>query len=99
MNIEAGYNQVAKDLTELYKQVIRDKKLVKTGRLLNSIKWGVKQSPNGFTLQMMAEDYFSDVDKQNGISKTVFASAKFAEIKKQIAKLTNLYLIQELKKV
>jgi hypothetical protein len=81
MNI--NWNAIAKYIEKLIKDKIKEKKLVKSGKLLNSIE--VKSDGDG-GFSVIAEDYFKYLDEEHKISKEVFDSQELADfIENEIA--------------
>jgi hypothetical protein len=66
-------NKIAKKIEELIKAKIKEKGLIKTGKLYNSIK---VMSSNGGGFKIEAEDYYESLDIEHNISKEVFESAE-----------------------
>lgn len=66
-------NKIAKKIEQLIKAKIKEKGLIKTGKLYNSIK--VSTSLNG-GFKIEAEDYYEALDIEYNISKEVFESAE-----------------------
>lgn len=55
-------------VTKLIQDTIKEKGLVKTGRLLNSISTVASiKSDGNFSLQVSGEDYFDDLDNRYNI--------------------------------
>ena len=63
-------DQILNKLTQMWQAKIKEKKLVKSGNLLNSIKFVI--SPAG--LQMQAEDYYQYLDAKYSISGGLISS-------------------------
>lgn len=66
-------NKIAKKIEELIKAKIKEKGLIKTGKLYNSIKV-MSSNSGGFKIE--AEDYYEALDIKHNISKEVFESAE-----------------------
>lgn len=66
-------NKIAKKIEELIKAKIKEKGLIKTGRLYNSIK---VSTSNDVGFKIEAEDYYESLDIEHNISKEVFESAE-----------------------
>ena len=66
-------NKIAKKIEELIKAKIKEKGLIKTGRLYNSIK---VSTYNDVGFKIEAEDYYESLDIEHNISKEVFESAE-----------------------
>jgi hypothetical protein len=84
-----NYTPVCKKIESLIKKELRDGGHVKTGKLLKSIE--VKYNGNGFDI--LAEEYYTYLDEEFGITEAVFNSDEFInfmenflsdEIEKQI---------------
>lgn len=71
---EINWQPVAKKLEDLIKKRIISEGLVKTGKLLNSIKV-VSDNQGGFTLE--SEDYFKYLDKEYHLLKEAYESPEF----------------------
>jgi hypothetical protein len=54
-------------LVKLIREDIRRKGIIDTGKMLNSISVTLKNSANGYTLDISAEDYFQYQDKRYNI--------------------------------
>lgn len=65
------FSKIAKKIEELLKKRIVDEGLVKTGRLLNSIKVTYNNSGEFF---VEAEDYFYFLDQKHNLSTPVLES-------------------------
>lgn len=77
MESQINWAPVAKKIEDLIKQKIRMEGLVKTGKLIESIK--VTWTADGdFTL--MAEDYFWVLDEKYKIMEWVYNSNEFADL-------------------
>lgn len=63
---EFNFDIYNSQLTELFKSIIVNKGLVKTGALRDSIKVIINQN---LTIDIFAENYLSDLEKNNGIFK------------------------------
>lgn len=85
-------NQIANNITDIFKQVIKDKDLIDTGELYNSINTKVKIENNSFTFEIEAVDYFTYLDNKYSITKTVLDSQQFNTIQNQISD----YLINQM---
>lgn len=84
--MEIDYKPIEKKLQSLMKKRIKDLGLVKTGRLLRSVK--VTAGKDG-DMKIEAEDYFEHLDEEHNISSYVLDSDEFIkfsedEIAKQI---------------
>lgn len=69
-----NYKPIEDKLTQLIKQVIQEKGLVGTGRMLNSIK----VVSVGDDFKVIAVDYFPILDKQYKIVETATNKPEFA---------------------
>ena len=96
VNFKIEFDRIANELTRLFQDEIKRQGLVDTGKLLNSVKWTVRETSNGWDLQMEALDYFQYLDDRYSISKNVFASAQYERVQTQIADTYNLYIIEQL---
>lgn len=85
-------NQIANNITDIFKQVIKDKNLIDTGELYNSINTKVKIENNSFTFEIEAVYYFTYLDNEYSITKTVLDSQQFNTIQNQISD----YLINQM---
>lgn len=72
---------INKEVENLIKEKIKEKGLVKTGHLLNSIK--VTSSAKGFKIK--AADYFTFLNKEHEILSEVFASKEFKTLLVKLA--------------
>ena len=66
-----GFSKIAKKIEEMIKDSITSKGLVKSGKLLRSIKVTVDDKG---TYSIKAEDYFPYLDAEHNILKEVFDS-------------------------
>lgn len=96
LNFKLEYDRIASQLNRMFQDELRRQGLVDSGALLNSIKWSVTQTANGWVLKMEALDYFKYLDDRYYISKNVFASNQYSQIQTQIGELYNLYIIEQL---
>jgi hypothetical protein len=82
--MKIDYNKIARKIEDLIKEKIEEKGLVKTGRLLKSIKV-TPDGKGGFDIK--GEDYFTPLDEEYGISDEVFSSNELISfIEKETAK-------------
>lgn len=93
VNINNEINQIETALTKLIQNEIKKQGLVKTGRLLNSVKWEGKQVGDDFQFKMISEDYYEQLDKKHNITKNAFATNDYKDIQKRISNLYNLMII------
>lgn len=70
------YDRIEDKIANLIKSKIKQKGLVKSGKMLNSIK--VKSSNGGFIVE--AVDYFQYLDGEYHITDEVFASQAFIDL-------------------
>ena len=97
-NLQQELNDIANDFTKLYQNEIKRQGLVKTGKLLNSIRVNVKQTSTGFNFAVEAIDYFGPLDEKYRISENVFNSRDYQIIQERIANVYNLIVIEEITK-
>ena len=98
-NAQQELRNIASDFTKLYQNEIKRQGLVKSGKLLNSIKVNVKQTSTGFNFAVEAIDYFSPLDEKYHISENVFKSREYEMIQERIASVYNLIVIYEITKI
>lgn len=91
--ITQDIRKAAEEIKILIQNDIRRKGLVKSGRMLNSIKVSFA-GDTGIKI-ISAVDYFNDVDKDNKIISDVKKSAEFKEIMQSLA---SAYVKEILKK-
>ena len=89
MSFKQEIKKVEKSVEKLIKKEIKDKGLVDTGTLLNSITASVKMNKGNMTISVDGEDYFKYLDDEYSITEDAFASAGFKEIE---AGLENAYV-------
>lgn len=80
-----SYISKIKDLetlvTKLIKDTIKEKGLVKTGRLLNSISTVATIKQDGsLSIKVSGEDYYDELDDKYNITRDAFASSGFRVI-------------------
>lgn len=68
--------QIINKLNQLWQAKIKQKGLVKTGALLNSVQW--VEDANG--LHLNAEEYYVYLDEKYKISKEILNSKEFKDI-------------------
>jgi len=83
-------NKISKEIEELIKAEIRKKGLVKTGKLVNSIKVKLIESSKGFKVEVEGEDYFDFLNEKHKITEDAFNGAAFDKI---IDKIGDAYLV------
>jgi len=89
-DLSIDWNPISKLLEKLIKQKITSEKLVKSGKLLNSIE--VKSDGNG-NFSVIAEDYFKFLDSEHKISESVLNSDEFTDfVQEEIARQIQLSL-------
>lgn len=82
--MEINWTIIAKFIEQLIKEKLKEKKLIATGKLLDSIKV-ISTGDGGF--EMEGEDYFKFLDAEHKISAEVFASTELSDfIEKEFAK-------------
>ena len=81
MDLNSEFQSIADDLTTLFRNTIKNKGLVKTGRLLNSVKWVVNKQGDNYKLSMISEDYYTPLDKEYNITRDAFATSEYNNIK------------------
>ncbi len=91
--------KAAVELTRLYQQELTTQGLVDSGKLRDSVKWVVIQTPQGYTLRMEALDYFTYLDDRYRITDNVFKSTGYARVQEQIAEAYNYIIIDQLDKI
>jgi len=96
VDFASEYSKIADELTRLVQDELRRQGLVDTGSLLNSVRFVANPSPQGYTIEMEALDYFKYVDERYGILDAVFNSSEYDNIGNQIAELYSLYIIEQI---
>lgn len=96
MNNSRELTEIEDALTDLFKSVIKEKKLIQSGRLYNSIKFRVVKVGKDYSFRMESLDYFNYLDAEYGITKAALSSREFVVIKQKIAELVAMELIQEI---
>ena len=71
---------IEKEMTQLVKSIIRQKQLIRTGDLHNSIETKVYQKNNNLSIQISGMDYWKYLDQPYDLSKDVFSSQQFKRI-------------------
>jgi len=89
----------ANELTRLFREELTRQGLVESGKLRDSIRWYVVQTPQGFTLKMEALDYFEFLDNRFNITNNVLRSAAYERVQEQIATAYNYIIIDELDQI
>ncbi len=84
MSLESDYNSIAQDMTNLLKNEIVRLGLVKSGKLLNSIKFTSRKTATGFKLTLNAEDYFEYLDNEYHILDNMFRSPEYDVIQDRL---------------
>ena len=84
-------SQITARLTQIWQAKLKEKKLVKSGHLLASIKF----IDAGTSIQMQAEDYYQYLDTKYSISKEIIATQEFKDL---IAQYQSIKIEAELKK-
>ena len=69
-------NEITTRLVQIWQAKIRDKKLVKSGHLINSIKF--IEGTNG--LELIGEEYYIFLDSKYNISKEIMATQEFKNL-------------------
>jgi len=88
--------EIANDLTDLFKRIIKDKKLIETGRLYNSIKFTAVENSSGINFQLSAVDYFKFIDEKYGVTKSALNSREYQNIQNKIAEYYTAIITKEL---
>lgn len=97
MNPLRELKDIANNATKLVQDEIKRQGLVKSGKLLNSIKFEVEhQGGLTYSLKMEAVEYFSSVDKKHGILKNVLQSRGWERIQERLTHVYNLLLTEEI---
>jgi len=76
-NIQSELKALSDALTGVIKDVIKDKGLVDTGKLYNSIRVIPSYSNGNLSLDIEAEDYFEFVDNKYNIMETALKNPKW----------------------
>lgn len=90
------YENIAKQLTDLFKDEIKRLGLIQSGKLYNSIKWIVIPTQTGYKLSMESMDYFTFVDEKYKITENIFKSARFNSIQEEITQIEIDYIIENI---
>jgi hypothetical protein len=98
-NLQQELNDIANDFTKLYQNEIKKQGLVKTGRLLNSIRVILIKTSTGYKFSVEAVDYFTPLDEKYHISETVFKTREYEMIQERITNVYNLIVIEEITKI
>jgi hypothetical protein len=85
-NIQKELQDIAVELTEKLKRIIRDKGLVDTGKLTRSIKVNVTKRSNSIEITIETEDYFKYLDDKYGITKALFTEQLYTDIENRIGR-------------
>lgn len=96
VNLTNEYTKIANRLTKLYQDELRRLGLVETGKLLNSIRWFVVTTPDGFTLRMESLDYFEFLDTKYKITDNIQRSTQYNQIVDDITIIITNGLITDL---
>jgi len=64
-------------LVSLIKEDIRRKRIIDTGKMLNSISVSISNSVDGYSLNISAEDYFQFQDKRYNILEDVLKTSEW----------------------
>lgn len=75
-------------LVKLIKEDIRKKRIIDTGKMLNSISVNLVNTVDGYTLDISAEDYFQYQDKRYNILEDVLKRSEWTNALDDV--LTNL---------
>ncbi len=84
MSFNNKINQIEGLIEELIKREIKNKGLVKTGKLLNSITVNIKQTSSGLSVEVEGEDYFEFLDDEHDITRDAFNSTTFSSIQEKL---------------
>ena len=84
-NVNSDLNRIARQIEGLIKNEITKKKLVDTGKLLNSINVKFKKTNTGYIYTIEAMDYFPYLDKEYHIIKDAFSSSEFSKVQDGLA--------------
>lgn len=94
--MEINWTNIENKIEQMLKDKIKEEGLVKTGRLLNSIK--VIADGNG-SFKIQAEDYFKYLDDEHNLSSSVFGSSELKNfIEKEMADQIEKQLADEIRK-
>lgn len=85
MSFKSTIKSVTKKIESLIKKEIKNKGLVDTGSLYDSIKATVKFSSDGFIITVEGNDYFEYLDEKHNILSDAFDSSKFKTIEDSLA--------------
>lgn len=85
INLRGEYDRLAIQLENIYKDEIKKKGLVETGKLYNSIRVITEESGGEFHFKIEAMDYFKYVDEKNNITKDIFNSSRYRDWLNSIA--------------
>jgi hypothetical protein len=95
-NLRPRYDKIAASLTKLYQDELRRLGLVNTGKLLNSIRWYVVTTPDGYILRMESLDYFEFLDAKYKITENIQRSSQYNQIIDEITIIITDGIISDL---
>lgn len=72
-----SYQPIADKLENLIKAELKKQKLIKTGKLINSINVTVTSANGNLKFSVEAEDYYTYLDETHEITKNVLDSKEF----------------------
>jgi hypothetical protein len=79
INVRGEYDRLANQLENIYKDEIKKKGLVDTGKLYDSIRVITEESQGQFHFKIEAMDYFKYVDERYNITKDIFNSSRYRD--------------------
>jgi len=84
MTLDTKIKNIETDLTAVYKKVIKEKGLIDSGKLYNSISFKMTKTSDGYSFKMTSMDYFSVLDKKYGITDAVYKTVEYNRINNNI---------------
>lgn len=88
INLDNKIKALENELTSLYKKVIKEKGLIDSGKLYNSINWKMTKTNDGYVLKMDSMSYFTVLDAKYGITKEVQKRAEWNRLEDTITQVT-----------
>jgi hypothetical protein len=92
MDLNSEFESIANDLTNLFRNTIKAKGLIESGRLINSVKWVVIKQGDNYKLSMVSEDYYKYLDKDYNITKDAFNTTEYSRIKERIGTIYTIMI-------
>lgn len=87
INIRGEYERLANQLEIIYKDEIKKKGLVETGKLYDSIRVITEESGGNFHFKLEAMDYFKYVDEKYNVTKDIFNSSRYRDWLNSVANI------------